>query len=50
MIKFYLLFNIIILYSSEPSSTTCLNASKLGAPESTAARQAGSPSWDITKS
>ena len=38
-----LLFNIIILYSSAPSSTTCLKARSDGAPDNTAVLQAGSP-------
>ena len=37
------LFNMMILYSSAPSSTTCRRARSDGAPDSTAVRQAGSP-------
>ena len=38
-----LLFNIMILYSSAPSSTTCLKARSDGAPDNTAVLHAGSP-------
>ena len=43
-----LLFNIIILYSSAPSSTTCLKARSDGAPDNTAVLQAGSPKSNKT--
>ena len=38
-----LLFSMIILYSSAPSSTTWRSAKSEGAPDRTACRQAGSP-------
>jgi len=44
----YLLLSMMILYSSLPSSITCLSASSEWVLVRMALRQVGSPSWEIT--
>ena len=43
------LYSIIILYSSVPSSIMCLSVSSVSRLDSTALRQAGSLSWQMTR-